>query len=364
MSLWSIYPPAAYYLGFFAAITIEADNVEIDLNGFEIRQSKEFYLVQRFFNVIELNNRPFVPNEGVSSLNYQKTDRPAAGDPAGSFVMPQNVIISNGSLGLSSHSGIHGNGVVGLTIHDVTIKDFEVSGIHCNGCKEVDISDCTVGPSSQQVPALATFSNARFLQFFTKRLIPGGFHSEPQGEELLALFDETITFADRPDQPFTLQQVFDKTDAAVELFRRFYRNEDLSALPAEDKELLEEAKNVFGNKQMLPDGSVLYGILMNRLGLPTKDDVFNGAGVETETVRISRVTIKDLRASPVEVPSLMTDEGAPHAGSCAGLAAYRVSINGAKEQSRDPFLHIPLTRTCSDVCTGIHHLVTLLRIDF
>jgi len=48
--------------------------VIIDLNGFTLQQSKEFYLLQRFFNVIELNDRVFVSNNGVSSLNYQKTD--------------------------------------------------------------------------------------------------------------------------------------------------------------------------------------------------------------------------------------------------------------------------------------------------
>ena len=128
--LWEEYPPSAYYLGFFAAITIEADDVEIDLNGFEIRQSDEFYLLQRFFNAIELNNRIFVQNEGVASLNYQETDTPAGGtDAAGALFTPTNVLIKNGRIGKSSHAGIHGNSVVGLEINDVQISGFEVAGI-------------------------------------------------------------------------------------------------------------------------------------------------------------------------------------------------------------------------------------------
>jgi hypothetical protein len=129
--LWEEYPPSSYYLGFFAAITVEADDVEIDLNGFEIRQGEEFYLVQRFFNAIELNNKVFVDNEGVSSLDYQQTDLPAGGsEPVGPLVIPKNVLIMNGRIGKSSHAGIHGNSVVGLTVKNVQISGFEVAGIH------------------------------------------------------------------------------------------------------------------------------------------------------------------------------------------------------------------------------------------
>ena len=199
MTLWNKYPPSSYYLGYFAAITVEADDVEIDLRQHTIQQCWEFYLVQRFFNVIELNNHVFVPNEGVSSLNYQKTDKPAGGAVAGDLIMPSNVVVKNGIIGRSSHAGIHGNGITGLKVIDVTIKDFEVAGIHCNGCKNVCVDDVEVGPSASSVPSLATFSNARFLEFFTQTLIPGGFNRESSiyKQTLLDLFNKTITFAGR-----------------------------------------------------------------------------------------------------------------------------------------------------------------------
>ena len=50
------YPINQFYLGFFAAITIECNNVVVDLNGRTLQMSKKFYLLQRFFNVIEVNN--------------------------------------------------------------------------------------------------------------------------------------------------------------------------------------------------------------------------------------------------------------------------------------------------------------------
>ena len=51
-------------MGFFAALTIEADNVWIDLNGFEITMGDEFYALQRFYNHIQFGDRLFVLHEG------------------------------------------------------------------------------------------------------------------------------------------------------------------------------------------------------------------------------------------------------------------------------------------------------------
>jgi hypothetical protein len=138
---------------------------------------------------------------------------------AGSIVTPRNVVIENGSLGRSSHAGIHGNSVEGLVVKNVKISNFEVAGIQCNGCRDVSITNSEVGPSAHNVPVLATFSNARFLEFFVKRLIPSGFQREPESDVLLGLFDQTITFADRPEETVSLQAVFDRLSRAVELFQ-------------------------------------------------------------------------------------------------------------------------------------------------
>lgn len=320
MDLWHKYPPAAFYLGFFAAITIESDNVEIDLNNFEISQSREFYLLQRFYNNIELNNRVFVANEGVSSLNYQKTDRPVEGPPTGGLITPKNVVIKNGKLGRASHAGIHGNSIEGLKIENVHIYDFEVAGVQCNGCKHVSIKQTEVGPSAQNVPTLATFSHSRFFEFFSERLIPNGFATEPKSDDLFNIFNDTITFADRPDAPVTLGEVFMRNSKAVKLFQEYHMGRiDKSSLSSDDVSLLEEAKKVFDNRLKLPDGSVVYGILLNRRGVPTTDDNFNGAGRESKHIEISDVKIHGLSANPIEVPSLMTDAGSHIQGPARDL---------------------------------------------
>ena len=52
-----------YFMGFFAGITIECNDVTIDLNGHELRQSKEFFYQQGFFSLIEIENQPFIPGQ-------------------------------------------------------------------------------------------------------------------------------------------------------------------------------------------------------------------------------------------------------------------------------------------------------------
>ena len=92
-----------YHLGFFAAITIESDNVLLDLNQKTIKQSALHNLQQRFYANIELASAPFIPTQGP-------------GDFGSSVVTPTNVLIRNGNLGLSSHHGIHAVSYTHLTL--------------------------------------------------------------------------------------------------------------------------------------------------------------------------------------------------------------------------------------------------------
>ena len=95
----------AYHLGFFAAITIESNDVILDLNGKSIGQSKLHNLQQRFYANIEIANSPFIPKQGPASLSNKNN-----------FKSPDNVVIMNGTLGLSSHHGIHGNSMRQISI--------------------------------------------------------------------------------------------------------------------------------------------------------------------------------------------------------------------------------------------------------
>ncbi len=81
-----------YFMGFFAGITIEVDDVVLDLSGHEIAMAPAFYYPQRFFFI------------ALKSVVY------ALGQGPGMFCAhpkyASNVVIRDGSIGLSSHHGI------------------------------------------------------------------------------------------------------------------------------------------------------------------------------------------------------------------------------------------------------------------
>ena len=66
-----------YHLGFFAAITVETDNVIIDMNGFSIEQSEKHNFQQRFYANIEFANAPFIPKQGPSNFQGGTTYKAA-----------------------------------------------------------------------------------------------------------------------------------------------------------------------------------------------------------------------------------------------------------------------------------------------
>eukprot|EP01084_Bolivina_argentea_P014966 27983_1 len=107
------YSNTLYSLGFFAGITIECDNVIIDLNGHNIEMDYTFYLQQRFFSLIELGNRQF-----ISGYN------PIYNDDNNDEIYPSNIEIKNGLLGLTSHHSIHGNNINALIISDTNMHNF------------------------------------------------------------------------------------------------------------------------------------------------------------------------------------------------------------------------------------------------
>merc|ERR1719334_3062591 len=124
-----------YYLGFIAGITVEVDNVTIDLNGYEIKMSKALYYQQRFFSCIALKSVAFPLNQGPGFFGMEP-------------VFASNVVIKDGVIGLSSHHGIHGHYNKDVVIENVHIKDFETHGVQMSYFENLKISNVEIGPSS------------------------------------------------------------------------------------------------------------------------------------------------------------------------------------------------------------------------
>lgn len=157
--------------GWFAAITVEANDVVLDLNGKTLEASQQF-VDERIFKVfanIELDNSPF------SGVLFGLVGASFQGDT--SYVAASNVTIKNGTLGRSSHWGIHGNSNANIRVKDVVIKDFEVAAVECNGLIGGSFSDVKISGTEHIVrvtPLVAAADSLlAYLEELTSQNYPG-----------------------------------------------------------------------------------------------------------------------------------------------------------------------------------------------
>ena len=149
------YDENKFGLGFFAALAIAADNVTIKLDGYSIKQSEEHALLQRFFAVIELADSPFITGAGPAEFIGDSSTLNAASNVQ---------ILGPGTIGLSSHHGIHGNMNNNVLIKDVKFVDFEVAAVSLNKVENLKIQSCDILRNRHDVPILGMFSAAKFIR--------------------------------------------------------------------------------------------------------------------------------------------------------------------------------------------------------
>ena len=175
-------PP--YQLGFFAAVTVEAPNVVLDLGGHTLRQSKRHALRQRFFSVIELSDQPFLQGQGPSDFG---PDEPGP---------VRKCIVENGVLGRSAHHGVHGNEPIDVVLRNLVITDFEVGAIHLNNPTRCTIQNVHVHKTRRPVPVTAAYSQAVFARDALRSALArtDAVHTwrGRTGQEILAAIDTEI----------------------------------------------------------------------------------------------------------------------------------------------------------------------------
>lgn len=181
----SDYSENAFGLGFFAAIAVDAPNVELRLNGHSIEQSKGHALFQRYFAVIELASSPFIKSAGPAQF---------VGEGEECISASNLKILGPGIIGRSSHHGIHGNDNNNVEIRDVTFIDFEVAAVSLNNIDGLVIQGCSVKHNRHDVPVSAMFSAARFIRPYGKALKERGYSMNLRGEETTAgqAYDDLI----------------------------------------------------------------------------------------------------------------------------------------------------------------------------
>jgi len=268
------YGDREFGLMFFAVITVEADDVEIDLNGHTIEQSANHALLQRFLAVIELANSPFLSSQGPHTFTTP-----------GRFKAAQNVRIHGGTIGRSSHHGIHGNDNRNVVIENVDFVDFEVAGVALNGVEGLDMRDCTM-VNRKDLPVLGTFSAGRFLHHQLHHLVMSNSQTtlRVQGTELSASDIETA-----------LRDAMN--NAAY----------DIMATGAIHVAAHPDEYALFANKHRVIDGNA-YGLLLNKIGVavngfPRRPGAPTFEKMSTD-VTIRNVEINDIDSVVTEVVAI------------------------------------------------------------
>ena len=250
-----------FHLGFFSAITIESDNVILDLNGKTIIQSQLHNIEQRFYAHIELASSPFIPNQGPG--NFGETIK-----------VPKNVCIMNGTLGLSSHHGIHGNKMENVIVNNVVFKDFEVAAVALNGGNNCILNNLSVLNTNMNVKVLSTYSSARFIRKFLRNI------ENIDNQRSLNLNSGVKTI----------------TNIISEL------ESEMLKIKNEEKNNLSLPDSIFTNPLDGYDANV-YGIVFNRKGVVVNDFITELGDVTTGNRNniIANVSIKNIRSTPLEI---------------------------------------------------------------
>lgn len=267
------YDPKGYGIGFFAAIAVESDDVTIDLNGFRLEQSAEHALHQRFFAVIELANKPFIPKQGPSDFGSD-------------FIAAKRVTVKNGTIGRSAHHGIHGNGNVDVHVHNVSFRDYEVAALALNGVQKLRVRNCDA-KNRLDVPVVGAYSNARFI----------------------ALYIDWLVFRNSKTTLKVMGQALDVHEIQEELRRGINAVYEDVIVQGKSIDPLRhpEAFALYHNEHGVIDGNA-YGFLVNPLGVAVLGFPFD---VETpaQDILFENVDILEQRANVSEVIGLSSEGG-------------------------------------------------------
>ena len=274
--LYPVGETGAYNLGFFAAITIETNQgVLLDFNNKTISQSILHNIQQRFYAHIELAGAPFIPNQGPASFSSEST-----------FKTSKNVLVINGTFGLSSHHGIHGNQMSNIILQSLTFQDFEVAGIALNGATHSVFNNINILNTHLDVRILSSYSQARFIRSFLK------------------------TVKNRQTDA-SLNQV--PIDTIISNLTNELINAKNSVISG------NTPSNLFGNPDFKDgyDGNV-YGIVLNVNGVVINDFITTRPenAIGNQNIYLQNINIKNIISKPVEIIALnsLPDEGGAYGG--------------------------------------------------
>lgn len=281
-----------HIFGHFAGIVINTDDVEIDLMGFTIEMSPRFYIIQRFFSLIQLNIFPFIPTVGTTQAKCRhacvKPQGPIFGASICNFHYSKNIRIHNGNLGLTSHSAVHGNGNSNIVLENLHVTQFEVSAFTLNNvqgfvCSDIDIEK-NVSP-----PILPMFSSILYARQTLKQVIRNALNMKTYTCQIHVDYIDTLVRDELPK--------YSQLDMLVSsiLEKLSMHNQSLDAISKHIREDVELAP--FFNQDMLSPCTV-FGISATGKGASIHEFASKTIN-DTDTssnVMLRNVNIRGLRA--------------------------------------------------------------------
>ena len=267
-----------YSLGYFAALVIAANNVTLHLNGFTIQQDPSHALLQRFFAVIELSSAPFIPNAGPAQF------------VSDTFVSAKDFVLQGpGTIGRSSHHGIHGNDNERIVISNVDFRDFEVAAVALNNVKGLSIKNCYIPHNRHDVPVLGSFSAARQILPYIKALKENSSFAGPYSMLLRGAMTSSA----------------DVYHALVKSIANVYRDVMETGFISESDH--PDEFKLFNNPHHIVDG-VAYAFLVHGKGPAVGGQGFELSADETlvsRDVEISNNIIENIKCFINEVPAVV-----------------------------------------------------------
>ncbi len=317
----SLYPvgiDGPYHLGFFAAIAVEANDVIINLNGFSINQSLIHNLQQRFYAHIELANSPFVPNQG-----------PHAFIPLGGYFAASRVLVTGGTLGVSSHHGIHANVSDNVVLYNIIMNEFEVAGVALNGTTNGILSKLTLNGITNNIRVLSSYPQALFLRRKMESL-------DPVPDISLNLAGGEISFA----------------TAIANI------NSDLTAARA-SVESNQTPTNFMGNQTGKYDGN-MYGIVLNVKGVVVNDFLASRPADASGNINIVLYDniIRNITSHPVEIIALDSSGAGVYNPRQIGPFGDVLDMNEVINVSGDDYLYDGTSLSNGQILLGKYKIVS------
>ena len=238
-------------MGFFAGITVEAEDVVLDLNGHRLEMSEYFYYQQRWFTIIELSTQYFLPGQGIGNFG---------GDPS----VASNVEIRDGILGLTSHHAIHGNHNRQVLLRNIKVENWETHGIQLNGFDGVKMIDIEIGQTSDKVYFSGEYGHMRMLLPRYKKMA-----DEMESDLASGAIDESEMYIhfDGRDEATTMRDITDEIELEMNLaFDYVTKGVSITDENDEEYDSFVSALNLFVRDNSIPYGGAQYGIFLNTFG--------------------------------------------------------------------------------------------------